>query len=59
MNASIAWSAPNEKLKVVLGIDNVFDEDYMITGIYGVAQGTAEAVFDRGRRWYLRANYSF
>ncbi|MCB1661888.1 MAG: TonB-dependent receptor [Pseudomonadales bacterium] len=59
VNASIAWSAPNEKLKVVLGIDNVFDEDYMITGIYGVAQGTAEAVFDRGRRWYLRANYSF
>lgn len=59
VNASVAWSAPSEQLKVVLGIDNAFDEDYMITGLYGVAQGMAEAVFDRGRRWYLRASYSF
>jgi len=59
VNTNVRWEAPNNQLSVTVGIDNLLDEDYMISGVFGVAQGTAEGVFDRGRTWYLRANYSF
>lgn len=59
VNASVRWDAPSERVSVTAGVDNVFDEHYMISGLFGIAQGEAEAIFDRGRAWYVRAGYSF
>ena len=47
VNASVAWDTQYEGFRFNVGVDNIFDEDYMATGIFGVAQGFAEAIFDR------------
>lgn len=59
LNANVAWQNGNENISVVAGVTNLTDEDYLITGIIGDAFQSYEGLFDRGREWYLTANYGF
>ena len=59
VNANIAWRAPEGKFQVIVGVTNLTDERYMITGYIQPNFGNYEALFAREREWYATARYSF
>ena len=59
VNANVAWQNGDENLSVILGVSNLTDENYLITGIIGDAFQSYEGLYDRGRQWYLTANFGF
>jgi len=58
-DATLAWTAANEKLNVNLGVKNLTDERYRLTGYNNTAIGHVEEILDRGIQWYLSAKYNF
>ncbi len=59
LNANVAWRNGDENISVIAGVSNLTDENYLITGIIGDAFQSYEGLYDRGRQWYLTANYGF
>jgi len=59
LNANVAWRNRDEDITVIAGATNLTDEDYLITGIIGDAFQSYEGLYDRGRQWYLTANFGF
>ncbi len=53
LNASVSWRSPSERYQLILGGKNLTDERYMISGIIGDAFQSYEAVYSRGREYYL------
>ncbi|HJN97015.1 MAG: TonB-dependent receptor [Gammaproteobacteria bacterium] len=53
VNASVRWRNADDDLSVILSGRNLGDEEYMISGVYGTAFQSYEAMFDRGRQWSL------
>jgi iron complex outermembrane receptor protein len=59
IDASLSWVNANSDLKVVLAGRNLGDERFMVTGVYGTAFQSFEAMFDRGRQWRLEIKKDF
>ncbi len=59
VNANIAWTNSNENITIIAGGTNLTDENYLITGIIGDAFQSYEGLYDRGRQWYVTANFGF
>lgn len=59
VNANIAWHTPADSFQVILGVTNLTDERYMITGYIQPNFGNYESLFARDREWYLSGRYSF
>lgn len=59
IDASLSWVNANSDLKVVLAGKNLGDERFMVTGVYGTAFQSFEAMFDRGRQWRLEIKKDF
>lgn len=59
VDASVRWVDANGDWTVVLAGRNLTDEQYMITGVYGTAFQSFEAMFDRGRQWRLEVRRDF
>ena len=59
LNANLAWLSAEEHHRVTLGVTNLTDEDYLVTGISGDAFQSYEGIFAREREWYLTYSYSF
>ena len=59
LNANVAWENSGESISVIAGVINLTDENYLITGIIGDAFQSYEGLYNRGREWYLTANFSF
>jgi len=59
LNANVAWRNGDENITVIAGATNLTDENYLITGIIGDAFQSYEGLYDRGRQWYLTANFGF
>ncbi|HJN48943.1 MAG: TonB-dependent receptor [Pseudomonadales bacterium] len=57
-NVSIAWQNPGEEWRVTLAVENLTDEEYLITGIIGDAFQSYETLYNRGREWRLRFQYN-
>lgn len=53
MNVSVRWRNADDDLSVILSGRNLGDKEYMITGVYGTAFQSYEAMFDRGRQWRI------
>ena len=51
MNANISWWSPDNLYSATLGVNNLNDEDYLISGIIGNAFQSYEGVFARGREY--------
>jgi iron complex outermembrane receptor protein len=58
-DASLRWQNAAQDLSVVLAGRNLTDEEYLITGVYGTAFQSFEAMFDRGRQWRLELRKDF
>ena len=59
VNANVAWRNEDENISVIAGGTNLTDENYLITGIIGDAFQSYEGLYDRGRQYYLTANFGF
>jgi len=59
LNANVAWQNGGETISVIAGVTNLTDENYLHTGIIGDAFQSYEGLYDRGRQYYLTANFSF
>lgn len=59
VNANIAWLDANQAWKVTLGVTNLLDDDYLITGIIGDAFQSYEQMENRGREWWINVSRKF
>jgi iron complex outermembrane recepter protein len=59
LNTNITWISPEESYRIVLGVNNLTDERYLISGVAGDAMQAIEGLYDRGRQWYLKASREF
>jgi iron complex outermembrane receptor protein len=59
VNGSIAWLSSNEKLRLTLGVTNLTDEEYLVTGVAGDAFQSFEGLYARQREWYAAYSYDF
>jgi len=59
LNANVAWQNGDQNISVIAGVTNLTDENYLITGIIGDAFQSYEGLYDRGRQWYVTANFGF
>jgi len=58
-NAVVRWTSADEGLVVSAGVKNFTDEKYLLSGYLNEAIGHAEAIYDRGRQWYVQARVNF
>lgn len=58
-NASIAYMTPDEKMTATVGIDNLFDKTYWVTGFFGSVPEFAGRAYADGRTWYVRLGYRY
>lgn len=59
VNASIAYTDPDEIILVTLGVRNLTKELYLDSGYADAFGGITEGVFGRPREWFLSARYAF
>ncbi|MGH1471476.1 MAG: TonB-dependent receptor [Cellvibrionaceae bacterium] len=61
VNASFKLGDDADVWSVVLGIENLTDETYVVTGnsSFGTSSGYAEVIYSRPRNAYLSASYNF
>jgi len=59
VNANLTWDLPNINAAAVIGVTNLTDEEYLITGIFGDAFGQYEGLYARGREYYATLRYAF
>jgi iron complex outermembrane receptor protein len=59
INASVRWSNAADDWSVILSGNNLGDEEYLVTGVYGTAFQAYEGVFDRGTQWRLEIRKNF
>ena len=58
-NASIRWIPADDKYNLTVGVKNLTDEEYLQSGYLADSIGNGEAIFDRGRQWYVTARANF
>ena len=58
-NLTGTWTFADRRLELKGGIKNLDDNKYLASGYENPSIGFAEAIFDRGREWYLGARYHF
>jgi iron complex outermembrane receptor protein len=59
VNSSIAYVTADRGLRVALGVTNLFDKQYLLSGAFNGAAGVAEGTYARPREWYLSVKKEF
>ena len=59
LDASVMWRDDEDRYNVVLGITNLTDEKYMVTGYVQPNFGNYEALYARDRECYVTLRYKF
>jgi iron complex outermembrane receptor protein len=57
LDASLNYRTPNTRWLVSLGVTNLTDEIYIVSGVNNDGIGYAQAVVSRPREWFLRFNF--
>ncbi|MCC6829187.1 MAG: TonB-dependent receptor [Novosphingobium sp.] len=52
-NANLTYDFPHRDLSVILGVTNIANKRYSLTGIYGSSFGLYEQMFARPREWSI------
>lgn len=50
-NANLTYDLPGQALSVILGVTNIANKKYSMTGVYGSSFGLYEQMFARPREW--------
>ncbi|BFM09546.1 TonB-dependent receptor [Halioxenophilus aromaticivorans] len=56
---TLGWSSPSDAYTLDLGVKNLTDEQYILSGYASSSIGLESVVLDRGRQWFASARYSF
>lgn len=59
LNASLRWTSANENWEAVLGVTNLTDEIYIVSGIDNDGTGITAANPSRPQEWFLRVKYTY
>lgn len=59
LNANVAITDVDERMKLIIGVKNLTDKEYLITGVFGDAMQAIEGMYDRGRQWYVTGRLNF
>jgi iron complex outermembrane receptor protein len=59
VNANVAVTNLDETLELIVGVKNLTDKEYLITGVFGDAMQAIEGMFARGREWFVTARVNF
>ncbi len=59
LNMNLTFTDRNDRFDVVAAVENLTDEEYMITGVWGAAMQSIEGVFARGREYSLTVRARF
>ena len=59
VNAGVVYTSGSDKWRVSAGVSNLTDEDYTLSVNVNQRLGYSEAVFARGREYYVSAEYLF
>lgn len=59
VNAGIVYNSANDKWRVSAGVSNLTDEEYTLSVNVNQRLGYSEAVFARGREYFVSAEYFF
>lgn len=59
INIGMRWDVKDTGFALTGGIDNLTDKKYRTFGNYQDAFGFTQETFDRGRQWYVQADYAF
>jgi len=59
VNLSARWQSVSSGLSVIVGVDNLGDEEFSLFADYQSTFGSTVQAFDRGRQYYVMLGYSF
>ena len=59
VNLNINWYSPDERFQASVGIKNLTDKRYLITGYFQPNFGNFESMYAREREWHLSLRYNF
>jgi iron complex outermembrane recepter protein len=59
LNGSISYKEPNEHWDVTLGMTNITNERYLVTGQAQIAGGQFYGTYSRPREWYAKLGLKF
>ncbi len=59
VNLNMAWHDARDVWRIIASVENLTDNDYLRTGIYGDAFQSYEVMENRGRQYRLRLRWSF
>ena len=55
-SASLTYATRNDRLSATVGVDNLFDKTYWVTGFFGSVPEYAGRAYADKRTWYVRLN---
>lgn len=59
VDANLTWRDANDALSITAAVKNVFDKNFLLSGVYGDAFQVYEGVWNRGREASLTIGYAF
>jgi iron complex outermembrane recepter protein len=59
LGSNLTFARPDDALAFSVGVTNLTDERYLVTGNYNPSIGTVYGVFNRPREFYARLRFSF
>lgn len=59
VNMSLSWESVDEHWLATLGVTNLTDEIFIVSGTTNTGTGITTAVPSRPREWFLKLKYSF
>jgi iron complex outermembrane recepter protein len=59
LSTSLTFAQPDDGYAFSVGVTNLTDERYLVTGNYNPSVGTVYGVFNRPREWYARLRFNF
>jgi iron complex outermembrane receptor protein len=59
VNASIGWTAADERFSLLGSVKNIADKRYLLSAVLVDAVQTFEGVYNRGREWSLTASFKY
>lgn len=59
VNAAVTYRFRGDRWQTTLGVTNLTDEIYIVSGVANAGIGYAQAVVSRPREWYLNVKYTY
>ncbi|WP_157218090.1 TonB-dependent receptor [Flavisphingomonas formosensis] len=59
LNSSVTYRTPGKHIEASVGVTNLTDKTYIVSGVSNAGIGYTQATISRPREWFLRLRYSY